>query len=70
MNDGLLAGCNGAGTAATDAPRAWSGGQSSAIMRGAQLCERAVGGTVDKPPTRLNDTDVTCLISKKRPIIC
>jgi len=39
-------------------------------MRGAQLCERAVGGTVDKPPTRLNDTDVTCLISKKRPIIC
>ena len=32
--------------------------------------QRAVGGTVDKPPTRLNDTDVTCLISKKRLIIC
>jgi len=26
MNDGLLAACNGAGTAATDTPRAWGGG--------------------------------------------
>ena len=32
MNDGLLAGCKGAGTVATDAPRTWGGGQSSTAV--------------------------------------